>query len=66
MYIKYIIEAAMGFLKFLGMVFLLPGTLTINAIGISVDEDGGILRSLINMLFWGVIAVVIVFWYLFA
>ena len=41
--------------KALAALFLLPGTMVINMIGISVEEDGGILRSFINMCFWGVI-----------
>lgn len=47
----------MPFLNMLVKLFLLPGTLAINAIGISVEEDGGIFRSLINMLFWGALAI---------
>lgn len=47
----------MPFLKFLSKLFLLPGTLAIDAIGITVEEDGGIFRSLINMLFWGALAI---------
>lgn len=41
--------------KVLAKIFLLPGTAVINLIGITVEEDGGILRSFINMCFWGVI-----------
>ena len=37
--------------------FLLPGTLVLKWIGITVDEDGGVLRSFINMCFWGVVLV---------
>lgn len=47
----------MPFLNVLVKLFLLPGTLAINAIGITVEEDGGIFRSLINMLFWGAVAI---------
>lgn len=50
----------MTFLKLIGRLFLLPGTIAINTIGITVEEDGGILRSLINMIFWGFICVLFV------
>ncbi|MEO1141103.1 MAG: hypothetical protein AAFW66_01965 [Pseudomonadota bacterium] len=33
--------------------FLFPGTLVLNKIGVSIEDDGGILRSFINMCFWG-------------
>ena len=47
----------MPLLRALLTLFLLPGTLVINRIGITVENDGGILRSFINMIFWGVIGV---------
>jgi len=37
-------------------VFLLPGSLAIKAVGITLEEDGGIFRSMINMLFWGTVS----------
>ncbi|MEP3266493.1 MAG: hypothetical protein ABJM86_04590 [Hyphomicrobiales bacterium] len=40
--------------------FLLPGTLVLNWIGITIEEDGGVLRSFINMCFWGVVLVWVV------
>ncbi|MEP1443298.1 MAG: hypothetical protein ABJK39_09845 [Hyphomicrobiales bacterium] len=46
----------MWIVKAIAALFLLPGTAVINLIGITVEEDGGILRSFINMCFWGVIA----------
>lgn len=33
--------------------FLLPGTIVLSKIGVSIEDDGGILRSFINMCFWG-------------
>jgi hypothetical protein len=33
--------------------FLMPGTVVLNKIGVSVEDDGGILRSFINMCVWG-------------
>ncbi|MEP6343833.1 MAG: hypothetical protein ABJ275_11015 [Maricaulaceae bacterium] len=50
----------MAFLRFLANMFLLPGTLVLNAMDISVDSDGGIFRSLINMIFWGIVGVMII------
>ena len=47
----------MGFLRFLTKIFLLPGTLVISSLNVTVENDGGILRSLINMIFWGVVVV---------
>lgn len=45
----------MGFLRALATLFLLPGTIVLNAANISVENDGGIFRSFINMIFWGFI-----------
>ncbi len=52
-------RSIMPVLKALLALFLLPGTLLLNAINITVEDDGGILRSLINMLFWGFVAVIV-------
>ncbi|MCZ4280294.1 hypothetical protein O4H49_05870 [Kiloniella laminariae] len=35
--------------------FLLPGDLVIKKLDISLEEDGGILRSFVNMCFWGIV-----------
>ena len=35
-------------------LFLLPGDIVLKLMKITPDEDGGILRSFINMIFWGV------------
>jgi hypothetical protein len=45
----------MFILKALLTLFLLPGTLALNAVNITIDEDSGMFRSLINMVFWGFI-----------
>lgn len=45
----------MAFLKGLGNLFLLPGTLVLGRMNISVENDGGIFRSFINMIFWGIV-----------
>jgi hypothetical protein len=36
-------------------VFLMPGTLVLNRLGVSIEEDCGVMRSFINMCFWGTI-----------
>lgn len=46
----------MAVLKALAYGFLLPGTLVLGCMGISVEEDAGIFRSFINSSFWGAIA----------
>lgn len=45
----------MKFLKALLFLFLLPGDLVINRIGITPEQDGGIIRSTVNMIFWGLL-----------
>ena len=50
----------MAFLRLLANLFLLPGTLVLNSMNISVENDGGIFRSLINMIFWGIVGVMII------
>ncbi|WP_158264357.1 MULTISPECIES: hypothetical protein [Nitratireductor] len=42
----------MRFLSAVAQVILLPGTLVLRWIGINIEEDGGILRSFVNMCFW--------------
>lgn len=49
----------MTFLRILAAIFLFPGNVLLSALNISVSDDGGILRSLVNMIFWGFIGVVI-------
>ena len=49
----------MAILRLLAKLFLLPGTLALSALNISEEDDGGIFRSLINMIFWGILAVII-------
>ena len=39
--------------------FLLPGNLVSNALGTDESDDRGMIRTLINMLFWNLIAAVI-------
>ncbi|MFD0915423.1 hypothetical protein ACFQ14_03285 [Pseudahrensia aquimaris] len=53
----------MGILKALSNLFFLPGTLVLHALGISVEDDSGILRSLLNSFFWGAVALAIALQY---
>lgn len=47
----------MKFLQILAKIFLFPGTLLLGTLNISVENDGGVFRSLINMIFWGTVGV---------
>lgn len=47
----------MAILRTFGFLFLLPGSLVLGALDISIESDGGVFRSLINMIFWGVVGV---------
>ena len=48
----------MAFLRALTKLFLLPGTIVLTFLNVSVEEDGGVFRSMINMIFWGLVAVI--------
>ena len=39
--------------RFAGDVFLLPGEMVRRSLNITVDQDGGLIRSFVNMVFWG-------------
>lgn len=49
----------MAFLRALTTLFLLPGTLVLTSLNINIEEDGGVFRSMINMIFWGFIGVMV-------
>lgn len=49
----------MKIVKTLLQVFFLPGNLVLQGLGISVEEDQGILRSFVNSCFWGFITLII-------
>ena len=51
----------MKVLDFIALAFLFPGDVVRKYAGISIEEDGGILRSFVNMVFWGVIFSVVAF-----
>jgi len=55
----------MTFLRFLSAIFLLPGTLVLSSFDIPVESDGGVFRSLINMIVWGTIGVMIAIPFMF-
>jgi hypothetical protein len=40
-------------------LFLLPGDLVRQKLGITVEQDGGLIRSFINMCVWGTIVLLI-------
>jgi len=46
-------------MKFLLWLFLLPGDLVRRQLGITVEQDGGLIRSFINMCFWGTVTLLI-------
>ncbi|MFT5508179.1 MAG: hypothetical protein ACI89J_001253 [Hyphomicrobiaceae bacterium] len=46
----------MHLLRIIVDVFLWPGDQARKALGITVEQDGGLLRSLINMLVWGTVS----------
>jgi len=39
--------------RFLEAVFLWPGDFVRRKLGIELEQDGGIIRSFVNMSFWG-------------
>ncbi len=46
----------MPVLNFILACFLFPGNLALEKCGISIEEDGGLFRSFINMCVWGAVA----------
>jgi len=48
-------------LRGIAAIFLFPGTLLINALGVTVEQDGGVLRSFVNMVFWGIVLLPLIF-----
>jgi hypothetical protein len=49
----------MKLFKIFTAILFLPGTIVLKRLGVSVEEDGGILRSFINASFWGMICLMI-------
>lgn len=50
----------MFILKTIGAIFLFPGNLALSMAGVSLEQDGGVFRSLINMIVWGMVGAAIV------
>jgi len=46
----------MALLRSLGLVILWPGDQVRRSLGITDEQDNGILRSMINMVVWGIVA----------
>ena len=53
------IDQVMAVLRFIGQIFLWPGDVVRRALGINLEQDSGVLRSFINSVFWGVVALLI-------
>jgi hypothetical protein len=49
-------ETHVPVLNFILACFLFPGNLALEKCGISIEEDGGLFRSFINMCVWGAVA----------
>jgi hypothetical protein len=61
-FVKPIGGAAMTLLgNMLLNAFLYPGDLVRRKIGMTVEEDGGMLRSIVNMIVWGTLVLLIWF-----
>ncbi|WP_018689045.1 hypothetical protein [Ahrensia kielensis] len=41
--------------------FLYPGDLVRRKVGMTVEEDGGMLRSIVNMIVWGTLVLLVWF-----
>lgn len=39
-------------------LFFSPGNYVLKKAGITIEEDGGILRSFVNMCVWGILAII--------
>ncbi len=50
----------MTILKLLLKIFLFPGNIVLKKIGVTVEEDSGILRSFINSCVWGGLLLLII------
>lgn len=52
----------MSGLQFFLDAFLWPGEAVRKRLGISLEQDGGIIRSFVNMIVWGTIALLALNW----
>lgn len=44
--------------NWIAVVIFLPGNIAIKLLGLNLDSDGGIFRTMINTCFWGAIALI--------
>jgi hypothetical protein len=49
----------MALLRSIGFVILWPGDQVRRSLGITDEQDNGILRSMINMVVWGIVALAV-------
>ncbi len=49
----------MSILSTMTNLLFLPGTMVLSMLGVTVEEDSGILRSFINSVFWGTVVLLI-------
>lgn len=54
---------SMPILKILETIFFWPGDAVRRWLGITVEQDGGLIRSFVNQVFWGTVLVVVAFRY---
>jgi hypothetical protein len=40
-------------------LLFLPGNIVLKFLGVSIEEDGGVIRSFINSVFWGILCLAI-------
>jgi len=52
----------MKLLRLIGDIFFWPGDVVRRSLGITVEEDGGIIRSFVNMIVWGVVSLLLALW----
>ncbi len=50
----------MAILKFALFIFFWPGDFVSRKMGTTAEEDGGVLRSFVNMIFWGALFLIAV------
>jgi len=53
-------SATMQIINLFLKIFFYPGNYVIRKAGITIEEDGGILRSFVNMCVWSLVVVVCV------
>lgn len=48
----------MWFFRFLSGMFFFPGNFVLQCLNVSIEQDEGMFRSMINMLYWGLMVVI--------